>query len=215
MQCNPLAESPCSCLHSQGSPGCWSVSGSGTDLCRHCCTKSHACLHGRLSKWAVPPCQPFKPGCNSASLVAGCRLQSSRLVGIEAFVLSGLCWVECPQRDFGCSRPTASYRAPLGSHSAPHPVPDKQERETSSSLPCAPAEVTLTGSPLTHEFWLRRDRGTYGAAISAQNGSFPGSGTPVKGLYRCNASLGDCVRARALVSASQKGCSQYMGLHMY
>ncbi|KAL3152692.1 hypothetical protein ABBQ38_012286 [Trebouxia sp. C0009 RCD-2024] len=47
------------------------------------------------------------------------------------------------------------------------------------------AEVTLIGSPLTHEFWLRRNRGTYGAAISARNGSFPGPQTPIKGLYRC------------------------------
>ncbi len=46
------------------------------------------------------------------------------------------------------------------------------------------AEVTLIGSPLTHEFWLRRNKGTYGAAISAQNGSFPGPKTPIKGLYR-------------------------------
>lgn len=47
------------------------------------------------------------------------------------------------------------------------------------------ADVTMTGSPLTHEYWLRRNRGTYGAAISAQDGSFPGPQTPVKGLYRC------------------------------
>lgn len=47
------------------------------------------------------------------------------------------------------------------------------------------AEVTLIGSPLTHEFWLRRNKGTYGAAISAQHGSFPGPQTPIKHLYRC------------------------------
>ena len=46
------------------------------------------------------------------------------------------------------------------------------------------AEVTLIGSPLTHEFWLRRSKGTYGAAISAQKGSFPGPQTPIKNLYR-------------------------------
>ena len=46
------------------------------------------------------------------------------------------------------------------------------------------AEVTLIGSPLTHEFWLRRNKGTYGAAISAQKGSFPGPQTPIKNLYR-------------------------------
>ena len=77
-----------------------------------------------------------------------------------------------------------------------------------SMLPPASAEVVLTGSPLTHEFWLRRDRGTYGAAISAQNGSFPGSGTPIKGLYRYRASNGESVMARALVFASTRICSQ-------
>ena len=30
-----------------------------------------------------------------------------------------------------------------------------------------------------------RSKGTYGAAISAATGSFPGPQTPIKGLYRC------------------------------
>jgi hypothetical protein len=47
------------------------------------------------------------------------------------------------------------------------------------------AELVLTGTPLTHERFLNRHRGTYGAAISAANGSFPGPQTPVPGLYRC------------------------------
>ena len=33
-------------------------------------------------------------------------------------------------------------------------------------------EVNLTGTPLTHERFLRRNRGTYGPAISAQEGLF-------------------------------------------
>ena len=48
----------------------------------------------------------------------------------------------------------------------------------------ARAELVLTGSPLTHEFWLNRHKGTYGPAISAAGGAFPGPSTPVKGLYR-------------------------------
>jgi phytoene dehydrogenase-like protein len=43
-------------------------------------------------------------------------------------------------------------------------------------------EVDLTGTPLTHERFLRRHRGTYGPAISAKDGLFPGPQTPLKGL---------------------------------
>lgn len=43
----------------------------------------------------------------------------------------------------------------------------------------------MVGTPLTHERFLRRHRGTYGAAISARDGAFPGPKTPVPGLYRC------------------------------
>lgn len=40
------------------------------------------------------------------------------------------------------------------------------------------------GSPLTHARFLNRYKGTYGPAISAASGSFPGPKTPIKGLYR-------------------------------
>jgi len=46
------------------------------------------------------------------------------------------------------------------------------------------AEVTMVGSPLTHARFLNRHKGTYGAAISARNSSFPGPGTEIPGLYR-------------------------------
>lgn len=46
-------------------------------------------------------------------------------------------------------------------------------------------EVTLVGTPLTHERFLRRHRGSYGPAIRAGKGWFPGSGTPLKGLLCC------------------------------
>ena len=49
----------------------------------------------------------------------------------------------------------------------------------------ARAELTLVGTPLTHRRFLRRHKGTYGAAISARTGAFPGPGTAVPGLYRC------------------------------
>jgi phytoene dehydrogenase-like protein len=46
------------------------------------------------------------------------------------------------------------------------------------------AELVQVGTPLTHERFLNRHRGTYGPAISAANGTFPGPNTPIKGLYR-------------------------------
>jgi phytoene dehydrogenase-like protein len=41
------------------------------------------------------------------------------------------------------------------------------------------------GTPLTHQRFLRRYRGTYGPAISARQGRFPGPLTPLPGLLCC------------------------------
>jgi phytoene dehydrogenase-like protein len=46
-------------------------------------------------------------------------------------------------------------------------------------------EVTMLGTPLTHERFLRRHRGSYGPAIQAGTGLFPGPGTPLPGLLCC------------------------------
>jgi phytoene dehydrogenase-like protein len=46
-------------------------------------------------------------------------------------------------------------------------------------------EVTLVGTPLTHERYLRRHRGSYGPAIRAGEGLFPGPTTPLAGLFCC------------------------------
>lgn len=46
-------------------------------------------------------------------------------------------------------------------------------------------ELALVGTPLTHERYLRRYRGSYGPAISAADSLFPGSTTPVPGLLCC------------------------------
>jgi carotene isomerase len=53
-------------------------------------------------------------------------------------------------------------------------IPDIRERVV----------LELVGTPLTHEHYLRRYRGTYGPAIPADKGMFPGSHTPIQGLYR-------------------------------
>lgn len=44
--------------------------------------------------------------------------------------------------------------------------------------------LELIGTPLTHSRFLRRYKGTYGPAIAAKEGRFPGGKTPIKGLYR-------------------------------
>ena len=46
-------------------------------------------------------------------------------------------------------------------------------------------EVTLVGTPLTHARFLRRHHGSYGAAIAAGKGLFPGANTPLSGLLCC------------------------------
>jgi len=54
-------------------------------------------------------------------------------------------------------------------------IPDVRDR----------CEVTLVGTPLTHERFLRRHQGTYGPAINAENGFFPSANTPWEGLLCC------------------------------
>ena len=53
-------------------------------------------------------------------------------------------------------------------------IPDIRQRIT----------LELIGTPLTHARFLRRYQGTYGPAIVAGKGSFPGPKTPIPGLYR-------------------------------
>ncbi|MBF2007141.1 MAG: FAD-dependent oxidoreductase [Chlorogloeopsis fritschii C42_A2020_084] len=44
--------------------------------------------------------------------------------------------------------------------------------------------LELIGTPLTHAYYLRRYHGSYGPAIAAGKGMFPGPNTPIQGLYR-------------------------------
>ncbi len=53
-------------------------------------------------------------------------------------------------------------------------IPDIRERVV----------LELIGTPLTHAHYLRRYQGTYGPAIAAGQGMFPGPHTPILGLYR-------------------------------
>jgi phytoene dehydrogenase-like protein len=53
-------------------------------------------------------------------------------------------------------------------------IPDIRER----------IDLELIGTPLTHSHYLRRYKGTYGPALAAGKGMFPGCQTPIPGLYR-------------------------------
>ncbi|KAL3515745.1 hypothetical protein ACH5RR_022647 [Cinchona calisaya] len=75
-------------------------------------------------------------------------------------------------------------------------------------------EVKLVGTPLTHKRFLRRDRGTYGPAIKAGKGTFPGHSTPIPQLFCCGDSTfpgigvpavaaSGAIVANSLVSVSQ------------
>lgn len=83
-------------------------------------------------------------------------------------------------------------------------IPDLRDR----------CEVTLIGTPLTHERFLRRHQGSYGPAIPAGQGMFPGCKTPLNGLLCCGDSTfpgigvpavaaSGMIAANTLVSVSQ------------
>ena len=53
------------------------------------------------------------------------------------------------------------------------------------TLTCMTDFLLLYSTPLTHQRFLNRYRGSYGPAIRAGEASFPFPGTPVKGLLSC------------------------------
>ncbi len=63
-------------------------------------------------------------------------------------------------------------------------------------------EVMLVGTPLTHERFLRRHRGSYGPAIAAGEALFPGARTPLKGLWCCGDSTFPGIGLPAVAASS-------------
>eukprot|EP00775_Hariotina_reticulata_P007610 gene7610-7812_t len=64
-------------------------------------------------------------------------------------------------------------------------------------------ELCMIGTPLTHERFLRRHRGSYGPAISAAGGAaWPGNSTPVPGLTVCGDS---CMPGIGVPAAAASG----------
>ena len=81
----------------------------------------------------------------------------------------------------GMDRRSDEYKALKAERAAPlwraieRFIPDIRER----------AEVTMVGSPLTHERFLRRHRGTYGPELRAGERGFPSAYSKVDGLLLC------------------------------
>ena len=65
----------------------------------------------------------------------------------------------------------------------------------------ARTKVQLVGTPLTHARFNRRYQGTYGPAIAAGKGTFPGQSTPLKGLYRCGDSTNPGIGVPAVAAS--------------
>lgn len=61
--------------------------------------------------------------------------------------------------------------------------------------------VKQVGTPLTHAHFLRRYQGTYGPAIAAGHGQFPGPQTPIPGLYRVGDSTMPGIGVPAVVAS--------------
>jgi phytoene dehydrogenase-like protein len=100
-------------------------------------------------------------------------------------------------------------------HALEKVIPDIRDR----------VEVALVGTPLTHQRFLRRYRGSYGPAIAAGNARFPGPKTPLEGLLCCGDStfpgIGlPAVAASAWISANtlvpvaaHRQCMRAIGLY--
>ena len=74
------------------------------------------------------------------------------------------------------------------------------------------AKVSLVGTPLTCERYLRRDRGTYGPAIAAGEGTFPGVCTPLPGLFRCGDSTTAGIGVPAVAAGGAQAANAIMGV---
>ncbi|NMF65895.1 phytoene desaturase family protein [Brasilonema octagenarum] len=76
-------------------------------------------------------------------------------------------------------------------------------------------DVTLVGTPLTHERYLRRHRGSYGPAIQAGIGFFPGSGTPIPGLLCCGDSTFPGIGLPAVAASGMTTANTLAPLHKH
>jgi len=81
-------------------------------------------------------------------------------------------------------------------------IPDVRER----------TEVELVGSPLTHERFLRRFRGTYGPELPAGERDFPSAKTPVDRLFVCGDSTWPGIGVPAVAGSGIAAVHAFVGL---
>jgi phytoene dehydrogenase-like protein len=79
----------------------------------------------------------------------------------------------------------------------------------------ARAELTLIGTPLTHQRYLRRHNGTYGAAHRAGKALFPGSTTPLSGLLCCGDSTFPGIGIPAVAASGAIAANTIAPLHKH
>ncbi|MBE9177405.1 NAD(P)/FAD-dependent oxidoreductase [Oculatella sp. LEGE 06141] len=76
-------------------------------------------------------------------------------------------------------------------------------------------EVTLVGTPLTHERFLRCHRGSYGPAIRAGEGLFPSPRTPLSGLLCCGDSTFPGIGLPAVAASGMVTANTLAPLHAH
>ncbi len=76
-------------------------------------------------------------------------------------------------------------------------------------------DVTLVGTPLTHERYLRRHRGSYGPAIRAGVGLFPSPRTPIPGLLCCGDSTFPGIGLPAVAASGMMTANTIAPIHKH
>ena len=76
-------------------------------------------------------------------------------------------------------------------------------------------EIKLLGTPLTHQKFTNTYCGSYGPALSAAQGLFPGCKTPVKNLFTCGASTFPGIGIPAVSASGAYAAEKIMGKKEY
>lgn len=84
-------------------------------------------------------------------------------------------------------------------------IPDVRQR----------TKLGLAGTPLTHERFLRRERGTYGPAIRAGKDTYPSNKPPVDGLWLCGDSVFPGIGMPAVAASGTIAANNLVGLRKH
>ena len=76
-------------------------------------------------------------------------------------------------------------------------------------------EIKFLGTPLTHKKFTNTYCGSYGPALSAAEGLFPGCKTPVKNLLTCGASTFPGIGIPAVSASGAYAAEQIIGNKEY